>query len=385
MIRRPAGGGHLGKLDFMKKALLTTAITLPILALAAVAFVTITHVRIASATSITCTPTGFYRDGINMTAAKINPHGAVSSTVNAIGCNIGVYYGPGAEGAVRHATIYGANYFGVVNNGGRVTISHSLIHDIGESPFNGTQHGVGVYFVYASGATGEISNSRIWRYQKGGIVVNGTGDSANVSYNTVTGLGPIGFIAQNGIQIGYGAHATVTHNTVSDNSYTGTSTVDGGIIVVGGAYYGSDYTVGTVISHNTVTNNDVGVWVTDIDQNANPSATPTNVVVSENHISDNAVTNNYGAVGYQAGVADQGDYDQITNNHICGTGYTSTVASPYLYYIDVTATNNPTVSGNITGQCNGDGVVSTKTEPPAHGPDAIHTTDGGSDRPSATP
>ena len=369
----------------MKKVLLTTAITLPILALAAVAFVTIAHVRGASATSITCTPTGFYRDGINMTAAKINPPDSVSGTINAAGCNIGVYYGPGATGSVSHATIYGANYFGVVNNGGRVTISHSLIHDIGEIPFNGTQHGVGVYFVYASGATGEISNNRIWRYQKGGIVVNGTGDSANVSDNTVAGLGPIGFIAQNGIQIGYGAQATVTHNTVTDNSYTGASTVDGGIIVVGGAYYGSDYTVGTVITHNTLTNNDVGVWVTDIDENANPAATPTNVVVSENHISDNSVTNNYGTVGYQAGVADQGDYDQITNNHICGTGYTATVANPYLYYIDVTATNNPTVSGNLTGQCQGDGVVSTMTEPSARGPDAIHPTDGGSDRPSATP
>ena len=39
----------------------------------------------------TCTPTGFYRDGINMTAAVIDPTTKVTGTVNAKGCNIGVY------------------------------------------------------------------------------------------------------------------------------------------------------------------------------------------------------------------------------------------------------------------------------------------------------
>ena len=368
----------------MKKALFTAALALPLLALVLVGVVAIAHVRGAAASGVTCTPTGFYRDSINLTAAKINPHRVVSGTVNATGCNIGVYYGPGVTGQVRHATIYGANYYSVVNDGGHASIANSQIHDIGEVPFNGDQHGVGIYFSYASGATGEISNNRIWRYQKGGIVVNGTGDSANVSNNTVTGLGPIGFIAQNGIQIGYGAAASVTHNTVSNNSYTGTSTVDGGIIVVGGAFYGSDYTVGTGISGNTVTNNDIGVWVSDLDANGNPAATATNVVVSENHISDNAVTNAYAGVGYQAGVADQGNYDQISKNHICGTGYTATVTYPYLYFIDATATNNPTVSGNITGVCKGDGVVPTKTEPTRTGPDVVHSTTSNADTPSAT-
>jgi hypothetical protein len=41
-----------------------------------------------------------------------------------------------------------------------------------------------------------------------------------VQDNTVTGLGPIGFIAQNGIQISRGASAVVTGNTVSGNWYT---------------------------------------------------------------------------------------------------------------------------------------------------------------------
>lgn len=82
------------------------------------------------------TPTGFYRDNINMTALLINP-GNVVGEVDATGCNIGVYYGAGATGTVNVADIFGANYFGVVNDGADINISNSDIHDIGEAPLNG--------------------------------------------------------------------------------------------------------------------------------------------------------------------------------------------------------------------------------------------------------
>ena len=39
--------------------------------------------------SATCTPTGFFRDGINLTAAQIG--GSVTGTLDATGCNIGAY------------------------------------------------------------------------------------------------------------------------------------------------------------------------------------------------------------------------------------------------------------------------------------------------------
>jgi hypothetical protein len=65
-----------------------------------------------------CTATGFFRDGINMTAASINPAGTVSGTVNATGCNIGVYYDAAHPGHVASGSdISGANYYGVVDNG----------------------------------------------------------------------------------------------------------------------------------------------------------------------------------------------------------------------------------------------------------------------------
>ncbi len=100
------------------------------LLVAAIAAAAATTVGTASASS--CTPTGFFRDSINMTAAMINPTGKVSGTVDATGCNIGVYYGPGSKGQINKAEIFGANYFGVVNNGGKVNIQNSYVHDIGE-------------------------------------------------------------------------------------------------------------------------------------------------------------------------------------------------------------------------------------------------------------
>ena len=73
-----------------------------------------------------CVPTGFFRDGINMTATLINPPAAASRAVNASGCNIGVYYNAG-KGTVQGADISGANYFGVVVNGATIWSRSTLL------------------------------------------------------------------------------------------------------------------------------------------------------------------------------------------------------------------------------------------------------------------
>jgi hypothetical protein len=170
---------------------------------------------VSLASSPNCTPTGFTRDGMNLTAAQIG--GNVTGTLNATGCNIGVYYGPGTSGSVSNATITGANYYGVVANAAAVDVSDSTIDHIGETPLNGTQHGVGVLY---SSATGELSGTTITNYQKNGVVISGAGASVNVLGNTVTGQGPVDYIAQNGIQVSSGASATIKGNTVSGNWYT---------------------------------------------------------------------------------------------------------------------------------------------------------------------
>ncbi|MGH2515573.1 MAG: right-handed parallel beta-helix repeat-containing protein, partial [Ktedonobacterales bacterium] len=286
----------------MRKTLYALAVLVPIAAIAAAATIGfgVLNIRGAHAGArptlhrgaVTCTPTGFIRDGINLTAAIINPHATVSGVVDATSCNIGVYYGTGS-GMVLNAEIFGANYFGVVNNGASVTVSQSNIHDIGEMPLNGDQHGVAVYWAFASGATGAVTNNLIYRYQKGGIVISGAPDSATVSGNEVLGLGPVNFIAQNGIEIGGGAAATVTGNVVTGNSYTGANFASsGGILVYGGSCYGVPLTINTQVANNTTVANDVGVWISDIDVDPNnpnnciPTTTPTNVAVTNDSAVD---------------------------------------------------------------------------------------------------
>jgi len=277
-----------------------------------------------------CMPTGFIRDGMDLTAAQIG--GNVTGTLDATGCNIGVYYDNAhLPGNVTGANIFGANYYGVVVNGDAgsmtVNVTNSQIHDIGEHPLNGTQHGNAIYYrAFGGTASGTISGNAIWTYQKNGITLNGA-VSATVSDNTVAGEGPVDYIAQNGIQLGYGAAGSVTGNIVTGNAYTGlNSASSGGILVVGGSFFGPDlaYTTNLDIERNVLAGNDVGVWLANINGAGQAPSTNTNNTVKFNRIVNNAITNITGfsfGCGYQAGIADVGHKDLLVNNDISGMGY----------------------------------------------------------------
>ncbi len=340
----------------MKKLWYTLGIILPALALiCALSFGFLRSNEVKAAPS--CTPTGLMRDNLNLTAAMIvtsaNFH--VSGSVNAYGCNIGIYIGPGLSGTVTGAQVFGANYYGVVNNGSTVTVTASQIHDIGENPLNGVQHGYGIYFTEDIGAKGTISSNMIWNYQKNGIVVRGIHSNATITKNTVIGQGPVNYIASNGIEVGEGAKGSITKNIVTGNAYTGTGDATGaGVLVYGGSCYGVALTIGIKVAGNTLIGNDIGVSLSNLDGSSSciPTETPTNIKANANIITNDAVNNISGAYpnpgGYQAGISDQGDNDIMNNNSICGLGYTAVTPPPYLYLIDVTNTNNPTVTNNTS-------------------------------------
>ena len=104
-----------------------------------------------------CMPTGFMRDGMNLTAAMIADGDVSGQTVDATGCNIGIYYGPGTSGTVAGSEVFGSNYFGIVATGEdgdvdqclghlgttSVDVTSNNIHDIGEKPFNGVSTELG--------------------------------------------------------------------------------------------------------------------------------------------------------------------------------------------------------------------------------------------------
>lgn len=77
-----------------------------------------------------------------------------------------------------------------------------------------------------------IDGNTVDNYGKNGITANEAGTFVRVADNKVTGRGPIasGDAAQNGVQLGFGAHGSVTNNTISNNYYTPTSFVACGLL-----------------------------------------------------------------------------------------------------------------------------------------------------------
>jgi Right handed beta helix region len=111
----------------------------------------------------------------------------------------------GASGSITSVTVHGVRQgLSGCQEGNAIEVRNVL----GSGPAPGDRLGV------------SVSDNTVSDYQKNGITVNGN-VSATIERNTVTGDGPIGYIAQNGIQVGFGASALVEANTVSGNSYTG--------------------------------------------------------------------------------------------------------------------------------------------------------------------
>jgi large repetitive protein len=91
----------------------------------------------------------------------------------------------------------------------------------------GCQSGTG-FFVQSGGgkiSRVEIEDCTIHDFQKNGITANEIGTTAIIRRNVVTGIGPTPAIAQNGIQIGFGADGAIAKNVVTNNVYSACSAV----------------------------------------------------------------------------------------------------------------------------------------------------------------
>ena len=98
----------------------------------------------------------------------------------------------------------------------------------------------------------EVTGCNLSSFQKNGITANFTGLTATILDNTITGIGPTIAIAQNGIQVGYGATGIVSANQVSDIAWIGEGWFPAGILFLDSS--------GT-ISGNTVTDCQGGIVV----------------------------------------------------------------------------------------------------------------------------
>jgi hypothetical protein len=98
-----------------------------------------------------------------------------------------------------------------------------------------------------------VTGNRVDGYQKTGVLVTGAVD-ADIAFNRITGLGPVDFIAQNGIQLSFGARGRVQWNRVEGNIYTGAGAASIGILAL---QAGSPLE----IERNRVEDNDIGIRV----------------------------------------------------------------------------------------------------------------------------
>lgn len=266
------------------------------------------------------------------------------------------------------------------------------IEAIDQAGLGGCQYGVGIqigreYWPNTSGGynvmdfvgQAQIQNTTVNTYQKNGITVDGVGSQTQIQSTTVDGGGRTATIARNGIQISRGATGQVHNSSINNNEYTGTGSYASatGVLVYGGC--GDPLSTNVQVHDNTLTNNDSGVVLANYtpDTNCVASATsPTN-----NQVHDNVIVKNDGETnnspfndeagnpytGYQVGIADTGNKDQIHDNQITGTivngldtafGPQTVPGAPFLAPIDI-QTYPP-----IDSQVHNNTYDGSKTNPP---------------------
>jgi parallel beta-helix repeat protein len=146
-----------------------------------------------------------------------------------------------------------------VDDGGSADILGNHITDIRDAPppptVSGCQNGVAVQVGrWAEGTIGsaKIMGNVIERYQKNGPTVDNVGSYAEISHNRILGVGPTPTNAQNGSQASRGATATIRHNFIAQNIYTGPENAAASGIILFEPH-------AVRVDHNTITVNDVGV------------------------------------------------------------------------------------------------------------------------------
>ncbi len=86
----------------------------------------------------------------------------------------------------------------------------------------GDQTGLAINFSHPGGGSNTVTNAAnsVRDFQKNGITGGDTGLTANLTGNTVSGIGPTPLIAQNGIQTVPGEMGKITSNVVGEVVYS---------------------------------------------------------------------------------------------------------------------------------------------------------------------
>jgi hypothetical protein len=198
---------------------------------------------------------------------------------------------------ISHLTVDGSNnglsgcgtdLVGIYYQNSSGTITDNAVRNQVLDPADfGCQDGLAVNIESTTGNPAvTVSDNSVRNYDKNGITADGLGGGSpgpnvTISGNTVIGVGATAGIAQNGIQVGFGATATITGNYVADDIYTGPSAGSCGILI----YASTDVKV----SGNTVESTQLAIATA-----SDPTYGPADgASITSNHIGG---TQNYDAI-----------------------------------------------------------------------------------------
>ncbi|MBV6477796.1 MAG: hypothetical protein HGGPFJEG_00540 [Ignavibacteria bacterium] len=173
-----------------------------------------------------------------------------------------IYVHDASDVAIKQLTVNGAGkgnannrFQGIAYRNAGGTVRDCDIKAIRNTPIDGVQAGVGLYALADNGTsrTLDVIKTNIFDFQKNAATFAGADLYAKVDSNTITGAGPVNFIAQNGIQLSSGAGGIITHNNISNISYTPSTWVSCGILL----YQPEDQ---DTTAYNTLTACQVGIY-----------------------------------------------------------------------------------------------------------------------------
>jgi hypothetical protein len=257
------------------------------------------------------------------------------------------------DGTGNNQATCGQEFIGIYYQNAAGTISGNTVQNQLLPPnYQGCQDGEGIFVENAALGTGavNITSNTVLNFDKNGITTSYAAAHGTISKNTITGIGPTTVIAQNGIQVGYGATASILTNTISNLIYSPDTYGSSGILLY-------DTQAGTqalpAVQHNEISSAQYAIALVAV------NGTASGLVDITNNIIQSAQFAGVGLYSNGAGMGD--DYIYVTQNTIENT-------SPY-DGIDACSDNN-SITRNL--------VVNSVTESAIHLDNGCTEQDGSS-------
>ena len=231
----------------------------------------------------------------------------------------------GVDGTDNGGTDCTKNPVGIYYRNASGTVRDVAVRNMKLGPgLEGCQGGTGVFVQSGLAGSSSVSvlGSSIHSYQKNGITGNEAGTTLTARENRVTGLGPTPFIAQNGIQIGFGAAGGIEDNVIANHVYTACTSPSSCAAAATGVliFEAAD---GVMVRSNTVAHGQVGILAQangmTIGGNANRSNDITQTLVFDGIAvvgDNNLVRGNNVTHSDRSGIFIEGTGNTIRNNRI---------------------------------------------------------------------